>query len=846
MSEKKAPPIPPRPQDEDAVQFGDELPVLPIRNAVLFPGAVAPFDVGREKSVALVEDVDNLSSPVIAIFAQRDPSTDDPGAEDLHNVGCAARVLKALKHSSGNYSLILQGLVRIRLDSVTQSGPYLKAKIKRLDEAGLEDDEAEALSMSLRDIAKQVIQLMPELPREAGSLIDSIQAPGALADLVAANLDAPVEEKAQLLETIDVKERIRKVLRLLTRQLEILKMRERINSQIKEEMGKNQREYVLRQQLKAIKEELGEDDGDQSDLDGLEDRIAKANLPTEAEQVAKKQTKRLRNMQVGSAEYTVVRTYLDWILDLPWHAQTPDNMEIASVRKVLDDDHYGLEKVKKRILEYLAVRKLKKDKKGPILCLIGPPGVGKTSLGRSIARALGRKFHRISLGGVHDEAAIRGHRRTYVGALPGQIIQGMKKAGTINPVFMMDEVDKIGHDFRGDPAAALLEVLDPEQNNTFADHYLEIPYDLSNVMFVATANIADPIPAPLRDRMEILEIPGYTRREKLAIARQHLIPKQIEEHGIGNVVLPSAGPGSDKGDKGDKTDKGEKGAAAPPAGSGTPMLEITDAAVEIIIDSYTREAGVRTLERQIASVIRGVAVKIAEGDLTPRKIETEEQVREFLGAGRYTSDVAERTEEAGVATGLAWTSVGGEILFIEATRMHGTGKLQLTGQLGDVMKESAQAALSYVRTGSERYGIARDFLEKSDIHIHIPAGSMPKDGPSAGVTMFTALVSMLTGVRVRHDVAMTGEITLRGRVLPIGGLKEKVLAAHRAGIKRVIVPERNKPDLDEVPAEVKSDLEFVFVNKMDQVLDAALEEKLIPKPAETSTETPAAPAAPSN
>jgi ATP-dependent Lon protease len=844
MSEKKVPPIPPRPQDEDAVQFGDELPVLPIRNAVLFPGAVAPFDVGREKSVALVEDVDNLPAPVIAIFAQKDPSTDDPGSEDLHNVGCAARVLKALKHSSGNYSLILQGLVRIRLDSVTQAGPYLKAKVKRLEEAGLEDDEAEALSMSLRDIAKQVIQLMPELPREAGSLIDSIQAPGALADLVAANLDAPVEEKAQLLETIDVKERIRKVLRLLTRQLEILKMRERINSQIKEEMGKNQREYVLRQQLKAIKEELGEDDGDQTDLDGLEDRIAKANLPTEAEQVAKKQTKRLRNMQVGSAEYTVVRTYLDWILDLPWHNQTPDNMEIAAVRKVLDDDHYGLEKVKKRILEYLAVRKLKKDKKGPILCLIGPPGVGKTSLGRSIARALGRKFHRISLGGVHDEAAIRGHRRTYVGALPGQIIQGMKKAGTINPVFMMDEVDKIGHDFRGDPAAALLEVLDPEQNNTFADHYLEIPYDLSNVMFVATANIADPIPAPLRDRMEILEIPGYTRREKLAIARQHLIPKQIEDHGIGNVTALSAvnAGGAPPGPPGEKADKTGTTTPAP----ATAMLEITDAAVEIIIDSYTREAGVRTLERQIASVIRGVAVKIAEGDLTPRKIETEEQIREFLGAGRFTSDVAEMTEEPGVATGLAWTSVGGEILFIEATRMYGTGKLQLTGQLGDVMKESAQAALSYVRTGAERFGIAKDFLEKSDIHIHIPAGSMPKDGPSAGVTMFTALISMLTGVRVRHDVAMTGEITLRGRVLPIGGLKEKVLAAHRAGIKRVIVPERNKPDLDEVPAEVKSDLEFVFVSKMEQVLDAALEEKLVPKPAESSTETPAAPAAPSN
>ena len=809
MSEKKG--QPPKPAEEEAVQFGDELPVLPIRNAVLFPGAVAPFDVGREKSVALVEDVDNLPSPVIAIFAQKDPSTDDPGADDLHIVGCAARVLKALKHSSGNYSLILQGLTRIKLSDVTQTAPYLKAKVKRLDEAGLDDDEAEALSMSLRDIAKQVIQLMPELPREAGSLIDSIQAPGALADLVAANLDAPVEEKAQLLETVEVKERIRKVLRLLTRQLEILKMRERINSQIKEEMGKNQREYVLRQQLKAIKEELGEDEGDQSDLDGLEDRISKANLPTEAEQVAKKQIKRLRNMQVGSAEYTVVRTYLDWILDLPWHVQTPDNLEIQSVRKVLDEDHYGLEKVKKRILEYLAVRKLKKDKKGPILCLIGPPGVGKTSLGRSIARSLGRKFHRISLGGVHDEAAIRGHRRTYVGALPGQIIQGMKKSGTINPVFMMDEVDKIGHDFRGDPAAALLEVLDPEQNNTFADHYLEIPYDLSNVMFVATANVADPIPAPLRDRMEILEIPGYTRREKMAIARQHLIPKQIEEHGI------------------------------------TPaQLQITDAAVEIVIDAYTREAGVRTLERQIASVIRGVAVKIAEGDLTPRKIENEDQVREFLGPQRYTSEVAERTEEPGVATGLAWTSVGGEILFIEATRMYGTAKLQLTGQLGDVMKESAQAALSYVRTNAEKYGIQKDFLEKSDIHIHIPAGGMPKDGPSAGVTMFTALVSMLTGVRVRHDVAMTGEITLRGRVLPIGGLKEKVLAAHRAGIKRVIVPERNKPDLDEVPAEVKNDLEFVFVAKMDQVLEAALEEKLGPKTEADKKETPAAPASPTN
>jgi ATP-dependent Lon protease len=800
MSDKKkqqqqpvSPPVPP-PSEED-IKFGDELAVLPIRNAVLFPGAVAPFDVGREKSVALVEDVHNLDSPVIAIFAQRDPATDDPAADDLYPVGCAARVLKALKHSSGNYSLILQGLTRIRLDSVTQSNPYMRAKVTRVESPSSEDVEAEALAMSLRDVAKQVIQLMPELPREAGSLIDSIQAPGALADLVAANLDAPVEEKAQLIETVEVKERIRKVLRLLTRQLEILKMRERINSQIKEEMGKNQREYVLRQQLKAIKEELGEDDGDQGDLDGLEERISKASLPSEADSVAKKQLKRLRSMQVGSAEYTVVRTYLDWILDLPWSNQTEDNMDIAEVRKVLDEDHYGLDKVKKRIVEYLAVRKLKKDKKGPILCLLGPPGVGKTSLGKSIARALGRKFVRVSLGGVHDEAAIRGHRRTYVGALPGQIIQGMKKTGTVNPVFMMDEVDKIGHDFRGDPSAALLEVLDPEQNNTFADHYLEIPYDLSNVMFVATANIADPIPPPLRDRMEILEIPGYTRREKLAIARQHLIPKQLEEHGLTSE-----------------------------------QLTITDEAVEELIEHYTREAGVRSLERTIASVIRGVAVKVAEGDLTARTIKNEDDLREYLGAIKFTSDVAERTEETGVVTGLAWTSVGGEILFIEATRMFGTGKLQLTGQLGDVMKESAHAALSYVRTNAEKYGIPKDFLEKSDLHVHIPAGGMPKDGPSAGITMFTAIVSLLTGIRVRHDVAMAGEISLRGRVLPIGGLKEKTLAAHRAGIKRVLVPERNKADLDEVPKEVRDELEFVFVSKLDEVLQAALES--MPQPSQ--------------
>ncbi|MEM9864511.1 MAG: endopeptidase La [Myxococcota bacterium] len=774
---------------EETIELPETLPVLPIRNAVLFPGAVQPFDVGREKSVALVENIENLDEPIIAIFAQRDPSTDDPTQADLYPVGVAARVLKALKHSSGNYSLILQGMTRVRLESVTSATPYITARISKLDEAQTDDVEAEALAMSLRDIAKQVIQLMPELPREASSLIDSIQEPGQLADLVASNLDAPVDEKAELLETIEPKDRIRKVLRLLTRQLEILKMRERINSQIKEEMGKNQREYVLRQQLKAIKEELGEEDGDAGDLDIVEERITKADLPKEADKVARKQLKRLRSMQVGSAEYTVVRTYIDWILDIPWSKRTTDNLDIEAVRRVLDEDHSGLDKVKKRIVEYLAVRKLKKDKKGPILCLIGPPGVGKTSLGRSVARAIGRKFHRISLGGVHDEAAIRGHRRTYVGALPGQVIQGMKKAGTINPIFMLDEIDKIGHDFRGDPAAALLEVLDPEQNDTFSDHYLEIPYDLSKVMFIATANVGDTIPAPLRDRMEIISIPGYTRREKLDIAKVHLVPKQIEEHGL-------------------KADQ----------------LTINQEAIQALIEDYTREAGVRNLEQKVAAVVRGVAVKVAEGNQGPFAIESGDDLREYLGAARFTSEVAERTSETGVATGLAWTSVGGEILFIECTKMHGKGKLQLTGQLGDVMKESAQAAMSYVRTRSKDFGLKDDFLETSDLHIHIPAGAMPKDGPSAGVTMMTALVSLLTGIHVRHDVAMTGEITLRGRVLPVGGVKEKVLAAHRAGIKRIILPERCMADLDDVPEEVKNELEFVPVKKVDEVLANALVE----------------------
>ena len=702
-------------------------------------------------------------------------------------VGCAARVLKALKHSSGNYSLILQGLTRIRLRDVTQGAPYLKAKIERLEEAGLEDDEAEALSMSLRDIAKQVIQLMPELPREAGSLIDSIQAPGALADLVAANLDAPVEEKAQLIETIDVKERIRKVLRLLTRQLEILKMRERINSQIKEEMGKNQREYVLRQQLKAIKEELGEDEGDQGDLDGLEDRIAKANLPTEAETVAKKQLKRLRTMQVGSAEYTVVRTYLDWILDIPWTQSTTDNLDISAVRKVLDEDHYGLEKVKKRILEYLAVRKLKKDKKGPILLFIGPPGVGKTSLGKSIARSMGRRYERIALGGVRDEAEIRGHRRTYVGALPGRILQALKKAGTKNPVLVLDEVDKMGVDLRGDPAAALLEVLDSEQNHSFGDHYLDLDYDLSKVIFLCTANELGAIPDVLRDRLEVIPLSGYTVDEKLAIAREHLLPRQRAENGL----RPE-------------------------------QVEIADDVLLSLATAYTRESGVRNIERELAALLRDIAMHLVEGKQNLARIDAD-QVLRILGPPRYHDELAAKLPAPGVVTGLGWTPVGGTLLFVEANISPGTGQIRLTGKLGDVMKESAQAALSWVRAHSAELGIDANFFELLDIHLHVPQGAISKDGPSAGNAILSAIVSLLTGRRVRPDVAMTGEITLRGAVLPVGGIKSKMLAAHRAGIKTVILPERNQKDLIEVPEEVRAELTFVPVNNVRVVLDTVLE-----------------------
>lgn len=776
---------------EDIQFLGDELPLLPIRNAVLFPGGIAPFDVGRPASLRLVEHIDTLDPPIIAIFAQKRSATDEPGFEDLHKIGVAARVLKSLKHGSGNYSLILQGMNRLRLDGLQSRHPFLMAKVTPLDEQQADDVEVEALVLGLKDLAGQVLGMAPDLPEDATRIVEEIDDPNHLADLVAANLDTSVQEKVELLALLDVKSRLRAVLRLVTRQLELLKTKQRIDSQIKEEMGKSQREYVLRQQLKAIRDELGDEVDEEDEVGGLEEKLLDKEMPEEAEQVTRKQIRRLKTMQVGSAEYSVARTYIDWMLDLPWSNSTKDMLEVPQVRKILDEDHYGLEKVKKRIVEYMAVRKLKPDQKGPILCFVGPPGVGKTSLGRSIARALDRKFVRISLGGVHDEAAIRGHRRTYVGALPGQIVQGLKKAGTNNPVFMMDEVDKVGRDFRGDPAAALLEVLDPEQNNEFSDHYIEVPFDLSAVMFITTANLTHPIPPALKDRMETLDLPGYTRREKMQIAKRHLLPKQLEEHGLDDD-----------------------------------RLRLPDEVIEKAIDVYTREAGVRGLERSMAAIIRGVAVKIAEESVSEEDYPIEvclEDLNEYLGPPKFSSEMAERTELPGVATGLVWTQVGGEIIFIESTKMKGKGGLSLTGQLGDVMKESAQAALSYVRSNASESGLDEDIFEKTDVHIHVPAGAQPKDGPSAGVAMYVSLMSMLSGVRTRHDVAMTGEITLRGRVLPVGGVKEKVLAAHRAGIKRVIMPERNEQDLQEVPAEIREDLDFVFVNHMDQVLEQVLE-----------------------
>jgi ATP-dependent Lon protease len=773
-----------------ATDLPAELPILPLRNSVFFPGAVMPLTIGRAKTIRLIEEVTRENS-LLGIVTQKAPEIDDPTPEDMYRVGTAARIIKLARTGKDGFNIVVQGIARFRVDGFSQEEPFFTSRITPLLDQGLGDVEAEALALTLKTTAREVIDLLPEIPVMAKQLLESISEPGHLADIITANIDATIEEKQDVLEAVHLRDRLKKVLELISRQLEVLKLSNKINTQVKGEMSKTQREYYLRQQLKAIKEELGEREEDENGLEELEKRLKKAGLKEEAEKAAQKELKRMRNMQPSQAEYTVARSYLEWMADLPWSKSSEDNLDLDNAKTRLDADHYDLEKIKKRIVEYLAVRKLKNDMKGPILCFVGPPGVGKTSLGKSIAEALGRKFVRVSLGGVRDEAEIRGHRRTYIGALPGRVIQGMKKSGTNNPVFVLDEIDKLGHDFRGDPAAALLEVLDPEQNHSFSDHYLDVPFDLSHVLFIATANQMEPVPPALRDRMEVLELPGYTQDEKFQIARRHLIPKQLREHGI-----------EDK------------------------HIEITDPSLMKIITAFTREAGVRNLEREIANCCRFVAVKVAKGDPTKKSIELKD-LQEVLGSEKYYNEVAERTTVPGVATGLVWTTHGGDLQFIEATRMGGKGSLTLTGQLGDVMKESAQAALSYLRTRAVDLGVAKNvedhFLEKSDIHLHFPAGAIPKDGPSAGCTICTALVSLLTGRRVRPDLAMTGEITLRGLVLPVGGVKEKILAAHRAGIKTIIMPARNEKDLLDIPEQVRKELEFIFVKRMDEVLGHALE-----------------------
>jgi len=686
----------------------------------------------------------------------------------------------------GSQRIVVQGICRFKLVEFTEKEPHLKAKVLPIFEEYQKDIEIDAMYINLKNLYKKAVEMAPYLSSELSQIASQMENPGNLVDLVASTINIGVAEKQEILEKIDLKERLKKVTILLNREVETLELSSRIQSHVKEGIDKTQREYYLREQLKAIQKELGESDDRLTEMDEIRKKILEAGMPPDVQKIADKELDRLSKMSNMSAEYTVARTYLDWLTELPWSRATEDNLNIADANRILDEDHYDLTKVKKRILEYLAVRKLKADMKGPILCFVGPPGVGKTSLGKSIARALGRKFMRISLGGIRDEAEIRGHRRTYVGALPGRIIQGIKKSGSNNPVFMLDEVDKIGMDFRGDPSSALLEVLDPEQNFSFSDHYLEVPFDLSKVMFIATANMLDPVPPALKDRMEVLELPGYTEEEKLMIAKQFLIPKERVEHGLNED-----------------------------------LIEFEDDALKVVIRSYTRESGVRNLEREIASLCRAVAKDVAEGK-TEKQIITADSIHGYLGPIKFFAEVAERTKYSGVATGLAWTSTGGDILFIESTKMRGKGNLTLTGQLGDVMKESAQAALSYIRGKASDFQVAEDFFEKNDLHVHVPQGAIPKDGPSAGITMLVSLVSLLTDRHVRNDGAMTGEITLRGLVLPVGGIKEKVLAAKRAGIKSVILPKMNEKDLEEVPESIKENMEFKFIEKMDEAVEICL------------------------
>jgi len=762
------------------------LPLLPLRNTVIFPQQILPLSIGRDKSVRLIEEA-MRSNKLIFVVAQKDGRIDDPKPEDLYRWGTIAIIMKIFKMPDGTQSAMVQGLNRARVLDFTEEDPLIRVAVQPYPEARVEGLDIEAMVVNLRSLFQKTVELAPYLSPEHAMLIMNTEAPARLADVIMWNLNAGLPEKQEVLEQTDVRKRLERVTYFLTKELQILELGSKIQNEVQGEISKNQREYYLREQMKAIRRELGEEEDERTvELNELRQRIKDANMPEEARKVTEKELDRLSKIPPAAAEYTVSRTYIDWLVELPWSKGTEDNLDVAQGKKVLDEDHYNLEKVKKRILEYLAVRKLKKDMKGPILCFVGPPGVGKTSLGRSIARALGRKFVRISLGGVHDEAEIRGHRRTYIGALPGRIIQGLKKAGSNNPIFMMDEIDKVGQDFRGDPSSALLEVLDPEQNFSFSDHYLEVPFDLSKVMFIATANLEDPIHPALRDRMEVIELPGYTAEDKIRIAEKFLVPKQMAEHGLT-----------------------------------TEHVQFEPEAIEYVISAYTREAGVRNMEREIANICRGVAREVVEGG-TQTTVITKDNVSKYLGVIKFFSEIKERTSRTGVATGLAWTSAGGDILFVEATKMRGRGGMSLTGHLGDVMKESAHAAMSYIRSKAKSYGIDDSIFQKQDIHIHVPAGAIPKDGPSAGVTMFTALMSLLTNRTIAHDIAMTGEITLRGLVLPVGGIKEKVLAAKRAGISKVILPDKNRKDIEEVPEHVRTTMKFFFVKEMDEVIKLAL------------------------
>ena len=762
-------------EDVSKAEIPGQLPVLPLRGIVIFPSQVFPFLVSRPSSLKLIEDV-GQATKIIALATQRNPEEENPAPEGLFQRGIAVRILKMLRYPDQSVRVLVQGLARIELSDFTQREPFFLAHAARLQDSIPAGKEVEALQAHLISQFSKFVSLVPYLPDELQAMAMQVKDPGKLTDMVASYLRIAVEEAQELLATLDVRTRLEKLIAVLNREIELLEIGHKIQSQVQTELNKNQREYYLRQQLKAIQKELGEGDSRGTEAEDLAKKIEAAKMPPEARKIADKELDRLKMIPPESAEHTVVRTYLDWLVGLPWSVSTEDNLDIKNARRVLDEDHYDLEKIKERILEFLAVRQLKKDTKGPILCFVGPPGTGKTSLGRSIARALGRKFVRLSLGGIRDEAEIRGHRRTYIGSLPGRIIQGLRNAGSNNPLFVLDEVDKLGMDFRGDPASALLEVLDPEQNNTFVDHYLDVPFDLSNVLFLTTANMLDPIPHALRDRMEVLELPGYTEEEKLQIAKRHLVPKQLNENGLADCKIEFA----------------------------------TDTLMEII-RSYTREAGLRNLEREIGANLpqdRARAYRRRTGARTRHAADAEAlpgSAEVFLRSGGAHPGT-------GCATGMVWTPNGGDILFIESTRMTGQKGLTLTGSLGDVMKESAQAALSYIRSRAERLGIAPDFFEKSDIHVHVPAGAIPKDGPSGGVTIAASLASLLTGRPVRSDVAMTGEITLRGKVLPVGGIKEKVLAARRAGIHTVILPRRNERDLDDIAPEVREELENIFVD----------------------------------